>query len=261
MGTPKYLVGQNKEKAWSANIFPFRVDAKGSVQQDLRFPGQVQDAESGLVYNNAREYVPALGRYLQPDPLGLGSGSLNNYIYAGNNPVRWTDPSGKFIPLIFAVGEIAGPIVARIVITRLAPFIIRSVMVGYKTLKAADTIAKATQADKVKQICPVGASAQARGRTSERRVLGEMNLSKNTKKVNTREGNSIPDALTDWQSVEIKDTANISLTKQLRIQTEAARASGRQPVLFTGEKTCISGPCINAFGRENIIRRPDLGPK
>ena len=81
---------------------PFRIeviDAEQKVQQDLRFPGQVQDTETGLVYNNAREYAPKLGRYLQADPLGLNSGSLNPYAYAHNNPVNLTDPTGEFVPL------------------------------------------------------------------------------------------------------------------------------------------------------------------
>lgn len=97
LGTPEYLTGQNGDKQWSGNINPFSIDAKGKVTQSLRFSGQVNDSESGLVYNNAREYIPFLGRYLQADPLGLGSGSLNNYVYAVNNPVNLIDPSGRCI--------------------------------------------------------------------------------------------------------------------------------------------------------------------
>ena len=103
LGTPEYLTGQNGQKQWSGNINPFAVNATGQVQQDLRFAGQFNDSETGLVYNNARAYVPYLGRYLQADPLGLASGSLNNYVYVGNNPVNLVDPSGemaaaRFIP-------------------------------------------------------------------------------------------------------------------------------------------------------------------
>lgn len=94
LGTPQYLTGQNGQKQWSGNINPFEVNASGQVQQDLRFAGQVANPETGLVYNNAREYVPFLGRYLQADPLGLASGSLNNYTYVGNNPINLIDPSG-----------------------------------------------------------------------------------------------------------------------------------------------------------------------
>ncbi|WP_170137184.1 MULTISPECIES: RHS repeat domain-containing protein [Cysteiniphilum] len=94
LGTPEYLTGQNGQKQWSGNINPFAVNATGQVQQDIRFSGQLNDSETGLVYNNARAYVPFLGRYLQADPLGLASGSLNNYVYVGNNPVNLVDPMG-----------------------------------------------------------------------------------------------------------------------------------------------------------------------
>lgn len=80
-------------------------------------------------------------------------------------------------------------------------------------------------------------------------------MTKNTTTVSTAEGNSIPDALTDALSVEVKDATNV---RQLRIQTEAAREAGRESVLVTGKNTCISAPCENAF--DTIIRRIDLGP-
>jgi RHS repeat-associated protein len=98
-----------------------------------------------------------------------------------------------------------------------------------------------------------------RGRASEARVLQEIGLAKNTKAVSTAEGRSIPDALTDSLSVEVKDAANVSLTRQLQIQTDAAKASGRESLLITGENTCVSGSCAKAF--DQIIRRPDLGPR
>ena len=101
--------------------------------------------------------------------------------------------------------------------------------------------------------------ALARGRASEARVLEELGLTKNTKAVSTAEGRSIPDALTDALSVEVKDAARVSLTRQLRIQTEAAREAERQSVLITGENTCVSGACSRAF--DTIIGRPDLGPQ
>jgi len=49
----------------------------------------------------SRYYDPALARFTQPDTLVPNPGdpqSLNRYSYAGNNPVRYTDPSGhKFV--------------------------------------------------------------------------------------------------------------------------------------------------------------------
>jgi uncharacterized protein RhaS with RHS repeats len=39
----------------------------------------------------ARVYIPALGRWLSPDPAGID----NPYVYAGDNPETATDPTGK----------------------------------------------------------------------------------------------------------------------------------------------------------------------
>lgn len=70
----------------------------------LRFPGQYHDAETELFENWNRYYDPSVGRYLQPDPLlqdpeavrrytkaGMG---LNPYVYAANDPLYYTDPTG-----------------------------------------------------------------------------------------------------------------------------------------------------------------------
>ncbi|MEJ2626264.1 MAG: RHS repeat-associated core domain-containing protein [Pseudolabrys sp.] len=47
----------------------------------MRFPGQYFLLESGLHYNSHRHYDPTLGRYTQPDPLGLIDGP-SVYAYA-----------------------------------------------------------------------------------------------------------------------------------------------------------------------------------
>ena len=41
------------------------------IENNLRFPGQYFDAETGLHYNYFRNYDPTLGRYLQGDPTGV----------------------------------------------------------------------------------------------------------------------------------------------------------------------------------------------
>jgi len=56
------------------------------------FPGQSKTL-TDLYYNRYRDYDPTTGRYIQADPIGLGGGQ-NDYAYAGNNPIRYTDPMG-----------------------------------------------------------------------------------------------------------------------------------------------------------------------
>jgi len=79
-----YLVWGNNRCEWHA--------ATQSRQQNLRFQGQYLDRESGLHYNTFRFYDPDIGRFTQPDPIGL-QGGLNLMVYAPN-PMAWIDEQG-----------------------------------------------------------------------------------------------------------------------------------------------------------------------
>ena len=55
----------------------------------FRYTGRRLDAETGLYYYRARYYSPAIGRFLQTDPIGYGDG-LNWYGFVLK---KWTLPS------------------------------------------------------------------------------------------------------------------------------------------------------------------------
>jgi RHS repeat-associated protein len=73
-----------------------QVSGSVGVTNNLRFPGQYFDAESGFNYNMMRDYDPTLGRYVENDPIGL-AGGLNRYSYGANNPTDWIDMLGQCI--------------------------------------------------------------------------------------------------------------------------------------------------------------------
>lgn len=67
-------------------------DPRSRTVTMVRFQGQYEDAETGLVYNRYRYYDPDTGRYVSPDPLMLRAG-VNHYAYR-YNPLGWIDPLG-----------------------------------------------------------------------------------------------------------------------------------------------------------------------
>ncbi len=61
------------------------------------FPGQFYDTEKSGWHNGFRDYHPALGRYLQSEPIGLSGGDFSTFGYAGQSPAFYTDPLGLII--------------------------------------------------------------------------------------------------------------------------------------------------------------------
>ena len=100
LNAPRIVVDQSGAKRWRWLAEPFGMtapeinpDGLGGFMQNLRFPGQYADQESGLWYNYARYYSPSDGRYRQSDPIGLAAG-VNTYAYVDSAPTQFVDPLG-----------------------------------------------------------------------------------------------------------------------------------------------------------------------
>jgi len=59
----------------------------------FRYCGEYYDSEINQIYLRARYYSPNLGRFTQSDP-AMADG-YNWYVYCGNNPTMYFDPSGE----------------------------------------------------------------------------------------------------------------------------------------------------------------------
>jgi RHS repeat-associated protein len=95
LGTPQKMTDGTGAVVWSADYKPFgeATVTVSTITNNLRFPGQYFDAETGLLYNYFRDYNPVIGRYIEADPIGL-QGGINLYAYVRNNPSRGKDPFG-----------------------------------------------------------------------------------------------------------------------------------------------------------------------
>jgi RHS repeat-associated protein len=131
LGTPQKLTAINGAVAWSATYESFgkaQIDGTSTITNNLRFPGQYYDAETGLQYNFHRYYDSGVGRYVRVDPINIASTQLpvsivnrnvnfsiyglpirkpyqlftyvpsykNYYNYVLGNPVNSMDPFGEF---------------------------------------------------------------------------------------------------------------------------------------------------------------------
>ncbi len=67
------------------------------VSSEQSTAGTVLRCRGGKHYNYFRDYDPAIGRYIQSDPIGL-KGGLNTYAYVNGRPLSSVDPLGLCAP-------------------------------------------------------------------------------------------------------------------------------------------------------------------
>jgi len=94
LGSTRTVVDGAGEKRGQFNYSDF---GETTVTGDLeniryRYTGQEWDEELEEYNYLAREYDPVTGRFNGPDPAREG---FSPYVYAGNNPINFVDPSGK----------------------------------------------------------------------------------------------------------------------------------------------------------------------
>jgi RHS repeat-associated protein len=105
LGTPQEVMDKQLRMVWQASTSAFGethityAAVIGKNRQifvmNLRLPGQLYDAETGLSQNLYRDYDPKSGRYTTPDPIGL-PGGINPYVYVSNDPMGRSDPFGLY---------------------------------------------------------------------------------------------------------------------------------------------------------------------
>jgi RHS repeat-associated protein len=107
LGTPCFLTDEAGSIVWRREQTPFGVTSyeRGTTTENLRFPGQYFDAETGQCDNLFRTYNPELARYIEADPMGQ-SGGINVYPYTGGDPMNYVDPWGLYWEYVQSTGQL-----------------------------------------------------------------------------------------------------------------------------------------------------------
>jgi len=95
IGTPVLMTDASGSAVWSSSISPYGElrELAGERQAcPFRWPGQYEDAETGLYYNGLRYYDALSGRYISQDPIRLAAGP-EFYSYVAD-PLVLVDPLG-----------------------------------------------------------------------------------------------------------------------------------------------------------------------
>jgi RHS repeat-associated protein len=101
--TPRKLVNASGTVVWDGRMEPFGTtdEVVATVEQALRFPGQVGDPTIGIVLNDMRWYSPTGGRYLQ----GATSAARPRLSALAGLGSGWTGPSLHTFANHFATGR------------------------------------------------------------------------------------------------------------------------------------------------------------
>ncbi len=106
LGSVRVTVDERGDPVGWDDYYPFGLQMPGRSQQqygspatDVKYTGYELNQEGGLglYHAGARLYDPAVGRFMQQDPLTGKYPGWSPYNYVLGNPVNYLDPDGRFV--------------------------------------------------------------------------------------------------------------------------------------------------------------------
>jgi RHS repeat-associated protein len=216
---------------------------------------------TGLVYLGARWYSPEIGRFYGVDPVHFREAeakSVNRYAYANNNPYRYVDPDGQiaipiFIGAAFFLADLLAPMPA------VAPG--SGAVEGFFGTEAAlgGAIKAPTKVlGAVAEVAPTlikgGGGPVRLGKAGEAAVREKFAVGPKTQ-ITVGDRARIPDGLLPSTLSEVKNTAYVPYTRQLRDYAEYAHSTNRRFDLYVRPDARLSPNLLHAReqGLVNII--------
>jgi len=103
------MTNSSGSKIDEIRYYPYGQIESGGNSTKYGYNSKELDISTGLDYYGARYYNPATMHWTQPDTIiqnPYDPQMLNRYAYTRNNPIKYTDPSGHFIPALLAGGVV-----------------------------------------------------------------------------------------------------------------------------------------------------------
>jgi len=116
------------------------VASSGTTENVYRYTGERFDPNVGLYYLRARYYDQNVGRFITTDPqVGdpQSPASLHKYLYANNNPVNFTDPTGRFSLISISISISINTNIRSVYTQNLVKFFLKALKIAYCTLEPA----------------------------------------------------------------------------------------------------------------------------
>jgi RHS repeat-associated protein len=107
LGTSRVIANSSGNICYDADFYPYGGEriVVDTCPQNYKFNGKERDIETNLDNFGARYNASTMGRFMTPDPDMISKDRLadpqrwNMYAYVRNNPLRFTDSTGKSIEL------------------------------------------------------------------------------------------------------------------------------------------------------------------
>ncbi|MGD9583953.1 MAG: RHS repeat-associated core domain-containing protein [Lysobacterales bacterium] len=232
----------------------------------LGYTGHEMDPDTGLVYAQQRYYDPIVGRFLSIDPVAADAntgGNFNRYWYANNNPYRFTDPDGRFVPLLIVAG---GLLALSADANAPGPNDTVKVMSGTEALLEVADKLPASQGLKVGRVLgrvlKNGIQSQRAATRDAKRQAGGIPTSKQTEK----QSNGSADDGTKvgrQQTIVVPKAGGGTETKSVQVSRDIRGEHAGQPQIEAG--TVKPGGQVDQAGRPRIQNegkvRVDFDPK
>ncbi len=123
-------------------------DSNEKFDTYIGFATGLTDKDTGLIHFGHREYDPAIGRFITPDPIGFAGGDVDVYGYCLDDPINFYDRTGLFK---FGKRRLGGLVSKESKSGKTARSVTRGVIKTSPLGEIADLIGK-TNSDKVEKI-------------------------------------------------------------------------------------------------------------